>query len=381
MKGILKKSWPVVTGVVISCIITAMVTFILTTAYHARNIAEMKFNAIDGVLNANYYGEYSKDRAMEYALKGYVASLGDPYTEYFTASEYEEFNTMINSSYCGIGVSVVNETETNAIVVVEVFKNSPAENAGIEPEDVITKVDGVPYTGEQLNEATDSIKGEEGTEVTVTILKKTTGKEIDLKVKRQNVVMETVESEIIDGKIGYIYISQFANNTAEEFATQIDELTAKGITGLIVDVRDNGGGTTLAVEAVASCLLPKDAVIYYTSDKNDNKQYFSSKMNGVDTPLVVLANENSASASEILVGAVKDNGRGTIVGTKTFGKGVVQELFDFGDGTAVKVTVERYYTPNGHFIHERGIEPDYVVELDGETDTQLEKAIEILKNQ
>ena len=195
----------------------------------------------------------------------------------------------------------------------------------------------------------------------------------------QNVVMDTVEAEIIDGDIGYIYISQFGNNTASEFATLFDDINANDIKGLIVDVRNNPGGTTTAVEAVADCLLPKDSVIYYTSDKSGNKNYVKSKIDGVDIPLVIIANENSASASEILVGAIKDNGRGTIVGKKTFGKGVVQTLINLDDGSALKVTFEKYYTPGGHYIHEKGIEPDYTVEADGEKDTQLEKAVEILK--
>lgn len=380
MKKILKKSYSVIIAVIITFLITAVLTFILTTAYNLKNVKEMKFKVIDSYLDKMYYGEYDKNRAMEYAFKGYVSSLGDPYTEYYTKSEYEEFNTIVSSSYCGIGVSVTNQAENNAILVVDVFNNSPAKNAGIEVDDIISKVEGVSYSGEQLDEAVSKIKGEEGTTLNITIIKHGTGEEKNLTVKRENVVMNTVESEIIDGNIGYIYISQFANNTAGEFASHLDTLSSKGITALIVDVRNNPGGTTTAVEAVASCLLPKDAVIYYTSDKKDNKQYFKSKMDGIDIPLVVLANENSASASEILVGAIKDNGRGTFVGKKTFGKGVVQSVFELDNGTALKITVERYYTPNGIYIHEKGIEPDYDVEIQGETDTQLEKAVEILKN-
>ncbi len=376
-----KKSYPVIITAIISCVVTAMLTFIFTTAYNASTSDNMKLRIIDGYLETMYYGEYDKEQAMESAYKGYVASLGDPYTEYFTAEEYASFNNYIESSYCGIGVTVQNDIENNVILVIDVFDNSPAKDVGIEAGDIIKKVEGKEYTGEQLDDAVEAIKGEEGTEVKVTVLKASDGKEKEITVKRQNVVMDTVEAEIIDGNIGYIYISQFGNNTADEFATKLDELTSKNIKGLIVDVRDNPGGTTVAVEAVASCLLPKDTVIYYTSDRAGNKVYIKSKMDGIDTPLVVLANENSASAAEILVGAVKDNSRGTIVGTKTFGKGVVQSLFDLKDGTALKITVERYYTPNGNFIHGKGIEPDYNVELGEETDTQLEKAISILKNQ
>ena len=376
-----KKSYHIIITAVVTFVVTTMLTFVFTTAYNAYRTENMKMRIIDGYLDSMYYGEYNKEQAMENAYKGYVASLGDPYTEYFTAEDYESFNSYIDSSYCGIGVSVQNNTEKNVILVIDVFDNSPAKDAGIESGDIIKKVEGKEYTGVQLDDAVNAIKGEEGTEVKVTVLKASTGKEEEYTVKRQNVVIDTVEAEIIDGNIGYIYISQFGNNTADEFESKLEELTAKNIKGLIVDVRDNPGGTTVAVESIASSLLPEDTVIYYTSDKAGNKEYIKSKKDGIDIPLVVLANENSASAAEILVGAVKDNSRGTIVGTKTYGKGVVQSLIDLQDGTALKITVERYYTPNGDYIHGKGIEPNFYVELGEETDTQLEKAISILKNQ
>lgn len=376
-----KKIYPFFLTAVISCIVTAMLTFVFTTAYNASFPESKKLRIIDGYLESMYYGDYDREYAMEQAYKGYVASVGDPYTEYYTKEELAAFNTYMDNSYCGIGVAVRNDTEKNVIVVEEVFDNSPAKGAGIEPGDIIKKVEGVEYTGAQLDDAVAAIKGDEGTEVKITVIKSSTGKEQEIVTKRQNLTVDTVEAEIIDGNIGYIDISQFANNTAEEFATKLDELMSKNIKGLIVDVRNNPGGITTSVEAVASCLLPKDKVIYYTSDKADNKSYIKTKMDGVDIPLVVLANQNSASASEILVGAIKDHGRGTIVGTKTFGKGLVQTIVELDDGSALKITIEKYYTPNGTYIHKTGIEPDYYVELGKETDTQLEKAIEILKNQ
>ena len=376
-----KKIYPVLLAAVISCVVTAIATFVFTTVYNTSYPENKKLNIIDAYLEKMYYKDYNKEYAMEQAYEGYVASLGDQYTEYFTKEEFNAFNTYMDNSYCGIGVSVRNDSQKDAIVVGGVFDNSPAKDAGIEQGDIIKKVEGKVYNGTQLDEAVSVIKGKEGTSVKITVVKKATGKEQELVVKRQNVVVDTVESEIIDGNIGYIYISQFGNNTAEEFAIKLDKLMNKKIKGLVVDVRNNPGGTTTAVEAITSCLLPEGKVIYYTSDKSGNKDYIKTKMNGVDIPLVVLANKNSASASEILVGAVKDHKRGTIVGEKTFGKGVVQTLVDLKDGTALKITVERYYTPNGNYIHGNGIEPDYHIELGEKTDTQLEKAIEILKNQ
>ena len=216
----------------------------------------------------------------------------------------------------------------------------------------------------------------------MTVLKKETGKEVDLTITRKSIQIDSVDSRVLEENIGYIAISQFAVETGLEFTRHFDELVEKGIKGLIIDVRDNGGGVTTSLEAVADSLLPKGDMIYYTSDKNGKKNYIKSKIDGItDIPLVVLCNGNSASASEILVGAVKDNKRGTIVGEKTYGKGVVQTLLEMTDNTAIKVTIEKYFTPAGNDIHQKGIEPDVEVKLTDTdtTDVQLEKAIELLK--
>lgn len=371
--------------IAITVIITATLSLMTASAFYNGKLflkpgGDARLNSVISVLDEYYYEDYDEKKAFDAALKGYVDSLGDPYTVYMTEKELADFNDLINSSYCGIGVTVQNNTEDNTLLIVGVFDNSPAANAGIEAGDIITKVGGVAYKGEQLQEATNNIQGEEGTDVCITILKKSTGKEVDLNITRKSITVDSVSSEVLQGSIGYIAISQFATNTVLEFTEQLEGLMEKNISGLIIDVRDNGGGITTAVEAVADCILPKGDVIYYTADKHDNKKYVKSKIDGIDIPVVVLANENSASASEILVAAVKDNQRGVIVGKKTYGKGVVQQLITLTDNTAVKVTVEKYFTPNGNYIHEKGIEPDYVVELDGTVDTQLEKALEILKN-
>jgi len=372
-------------NIAIAVIVTASLSLMTASAYYNGKLfikpgGDARLNSIIGVLDEYYYEDYDKNKAYDAAIKGYVESIGDPYTEYMTKAEFEDFQDYINSSYCGIGVTVQNNVEDNTLLIVGVFEDAPAKEAGIEVGDIITKVKGVEYKGEQLEEATENIQGEEGTTVEITILKKSTGKEVDLEITRRSITVDSVASEIIDGTIGYVAISQFGTNTALEFTEQVDQMMKKGITGLIIDVRDNGGGITTAVEAVAGCVLKKGDVIYYTADKHGKKNYVESKIDGIDLPVVVIANENSASASEILVGAVKDNNRGKIVGKKTYGKGVVQQLLPLTDGSAVKVTVEKYFTPNGDFIHEKGIEPDYVVELDDVTDTQLEKAVEILKN-
>ncbi len=382
IKDIFKRLYPIS----VTVIITALLSFMTATAYYNGRLflkpgSMSKLGNIETILEKYYYEDYSKEYAYEEASRGYVNSLGDPYTEYFSADDLMEFENLVNSSYCGIGVTVQNNIEDNTLLIIDIFENSPAYKAGIQVNDVITKINDVSYKGEQLDEATNDIHGEEGTEVKVTVLKGDSGKEVDYNIKRQNIVVDSVMSEVLDDNIGYIAISVFATKTGAEFAQHLDDLLSQNIEGLIVDVRDNGGGIDDAVEAVADCLLPKDAVIYYTADKHNSKDYIKSKMGGIDTPLVILANENSASASEILVGAIKDNERGVIVGKKTFGKGVVQQLFPLTSDTALKVTVEKYFTPKGDYIHKKGIEPDYTVEIEGDTDTQLLKAIEILKTQ
>ena len=370
--------------VAVTVIVTASLSFMTSSAFYNGKLlikpgGDAKIKSIISVLDEYYYEDYDKNKAYEAALEGYVKSIGDPYTEYLTEKKLAQLEKLINSSYCGIGVTVQNDTDNNTLLIVGVFDDSPASKAGIEAGDIITKVNGVEYKGAQLEEATNSIQGEEGTDVQVTILKKSTGKEVDLTITRRSITVDSVGCEVIDGDIGYVMISQFSTNTGMEFATQVDELMSKNIKGLIIDVRDNGGGITTAVEAVADSILPKGDIIYYTADKHDNKRYAKSKMDGIDIPVVVLCNENSASASEILVGAVKDNKRGVIVGQKTYGKGVVQQIIPMTDNTAIKVTVEKYFTPDGNFIDKKGIEPDYVVEIKDNVDTQLEKAIEILK--
>ena len=381
MREKFKKFYPIA----ITVIITAILSFMTSSAYYSGKLllkpgGAYSFGSVESVLDKYYYGEYDKEKAYQGALKGYVASIGDPYTVYMTSEDLAEFNKLVYSNYCGIGVSVQNDIENNCLLILEVFENSPAKKAGIEAGDIITKVNGTSYAGVQLEEATKAIQGEKGTEVVVTVLKNDSGKEKDFTVIRDNVEIDTVKSKKIEGNIGYVEISQFSTNTALAFTKQVDALVEDGIESLIIDVRDNSGGITTAVESITDCLLPKDCVIYYTSDKHGNKNYIKSKIDGIDIPLVVLANENSASASEILVGAVKDSNRGTIVGQKTYGKGVVQQLYPLMDDTAIKVTVEKYFTPSGNDINKKGIEPDVVVEMQEDKDTQLEKAIEILKN-
>lgn len=370
----------------VTVIITAALCLMTSSAYYNGKLlikpgADAKLNVVTNLLDDYYFGTYNKEKANDDAVKAYVKAVGDPYTEYMNKADLEKFASYISSSYCGIGVTVQNNTEDNTILVVGVFENSPAKGAGIAEGDVLAKVNGTAYLGEQLNEATAAIQGEEDTEVTITV-KKADGTEKDLTMKRKSIHVDSVESEVLEDNIGYIAILQFSSTASAEFKTHFDELMSKGIKGLVIDVRDNTGGITEAVESIASNFLKKGDIIYYTSDKYDKKMYAKCRQDGnTDLPLVVLSNGNSASASEILIASVKENDRGVIVGEKSYGKGVVQQLIEMNDGTAIKITVEKYFTPDGNDINKKGIVPDYEVVLTetDTTDTQLAKAVELLK--
>lgn len=383
MKRIPERIYTIALTVVITCALT----FMTASAYYTGKLiikpaGGAKMNVVSGVIDRYFFGDYDEEKATDKAIKAYVDALGDPHTVYMDRNELLKFAESMSGAYYGIGVLMTNNTENDTVTILEVFENSPASDAGFEPGDIISKVNGKAYKGSQLDEITEDIQGEAGTDLVVTVVKKSTGNEEEHTLTRRQIHVDTVASEVMEGNVGYIVISQFATETGKEFTKHLDVLIEKGVKGLIIDVRDNPGGTTDALESVMARLLPKDKVIYYTMDKDGKKNIIKS--NGVDVtdlPLVVLSNGSSASASEILIGSVKDHERGTIVGEKSYGKGSVQTLIPLSDETALKVTVEKYFTPNGDYIHEKGIAPHYEVVLTAEDtkDTQLEKALEILK--
>lgn len=350
---------------------------------------------IEKLIDQYYLYDIDEQKAIDGAISGYVASLGDEYTEYIPASEMEEYTESIMGNFVGIGIYMVQNTEKNVIEVLAPIKESPAEQAGILPGDIIKSVDGVQYTGEQMTEASNNIKGEEGTKVKLEILRgeETLNFEIERKKINTNpVVSEKIEdsTEQLEGNIGYLEISSFDEGTAEDFKAKFEQLKSDGIESLIIDLRNNGGGIVDEALAIADYIVPKGKELLITVDKNGNEDIEKSENDPIiDMPIVVLVNENTASASEILAGALKDLDEATIVGTKTYGKGVIQQVLSLRTGAGLKVTVEEYYTPNRVKIHKVGIEPDEVVELPEtvenpllvtrEEDTQLQKAIEILK--
>jgi len=331
------------------------------------------------VLNENYFENVDDQALYEEAIRGMVAGIGDPYTSYFTKEEYASFNEKLEGSYEGIGVVVSYGESEDIIVVVAPFKNSPGEKAGVKPSDRIIAVDEVDVIGMPLDEVVSRIKGEKGTTVVLTMRRG--DEEIDIPIVRDVIEIPTVEKEMLEGQIGYIYLSAFDIVTVEQFKKALYELENQNAKGLIIDLRNNPGGYLQICVAIVEELLDKGMMVVYTEDKAGNREeLITEDSNKFDKPLVILINGNSASASEILAGAIKDHEKGVLVGETTFGKGLVQRTFDLEDQSAVKVTISRYYTPDGYYIHGVGIEPDVVVAYDPESeeDIQLNKAIEVI---
>ena len=339
-----------------------------------------KLEEIEAIIDAYYLNDVDTELVESYIYKGVVAGLDDAYSAYYTEDEYASLMDSTNGSYCGIGVSITQSTSTGIITVYQVFEDSPAEEAGLLEGDILYKVEDWEVTGEDLNSVVAEIKGEEGTTVNITIVREGEDDYIELTVERHTIEVETVEYEMLDDDIGYIYISSFDDVTVDQFNEALDDLEGQGMESLIIDLRDNGGGLVSSVCSILDEILP-EGLIVYTEDKYGNREEeYSDAENYLDIPLVVLVNENSASASEIFAGAIKDYGIGTLVGTTTYGKGIVQNIYTLSDGTGLKITVSKYYTPNGNNIHEVGIEPDVEVEYDStaEEDNQLAAAVEIL---
>lgn len=350
-----------------------------------------KVDAIREIID-RYYLEDADESAMVNGIyKGLVAGLGDPYSVYYTEDEYNRLMETTEGIYCGIGVSVSQNIETGIITLVKPFKNAPGFEAGILPGDILYKVNGEEVTGQDLTTVVAKIKGEEGTTVDLTVVRENETDYIDITVERRQVEIPTIEYEMLENNIGYILISEFDTVTQQQFFDAFTDLNNKGMQGLVVDLRDNPGGILDVVNSILDNILP-EGLIVYTEDKAGHKEeYTSDAEHYFDKPLTVLINGNSASASEIFAGAVKDYGIGTLVGTTTYGKGIVQRLIELGDGTAMKLTISKYFTPNGNNIHGIGIEPDIEVELSDEArkkaviehseDNQLQTAIEAVKEQ
>ena len=317
-----------------------------------------------------YDGEINDDVLLEGAIKGMTSALNDPYTVFMNNDEFEKLIKQSNGSMTGIGVNIANLD--NKIVIVSPIKDSPAEKAGIKSNDVIEKINDVAYTGDQLSEAVSVISNSVGSEIKFTIDREGTNP-FDVVIKPQEVKLSVIDGEMLDSSMGYIRIHSFMNeNTTEDFKNKIEELKGQGMKGLIVDLRENPGGLLSEAVGVASQFIPKDKIITYTVDKYENRNE-SLSVGGIaeEMPLVILVNEDSASASEVVTGALRDYKAATIVGNTTFGKGIVQQTVRFNNGIGgLKVTISKYYTPNGENIHKIGIVPDVEVSTDNKLDSQ-----------
>ncbi len=352
---------------------------------------EDKVDDILKTIDKDYLEPIDKQNLYENAYRGLLEGVEDPYTVYYDKEQYKKLMEMTKGAYQGIGVVVSFLENTKEIVVVLPFVGSPGEKAGLLPGDIIQKVDGIEVTGKTVEEAVALIKGEEGTEVVLTIYREGLEEPMDMSITRAVINVPTVDYEMMEDEIGLITITGFEEVTYKQFKLALDDLEKQGQRGLIIDLRNNPGGLLSVVAGIADELLPKGLIVY-TEDKNGKRNELSSDEDTkFEKPLVILINENSASASEILAGAVKDSGIGTLVGTTTFGKGLVQRIFELEDGSAMKVTIAKYYTPSGAYIHGVGIEPNITVPLSVELkrklvlekdeDIQLQKAIEVILNQ
>lgn len=341
---------------------------------------EAKLNAIDSVLDSFYFEEVDDEKAKDSIYKAYLSSYGDKYTVYYTADEYKKLTETTNGTFSGIG-AVCQISSEGGILLVDVYESGAGYKAGLRSGDRIIQVDGTDVTDMDLSSAVALVKGEKGTQVGLKIVRD--GATSDYTVVRDEIEVQTVNYAITEDNIGYISVSQFENVTAKQFKAAIEELKSEGAKGIIIDIRNNPGGLLTTVISMLKDILP-NGLIVYTEDKDGNRKEYSDNDNEeLDMPLAVLVNGNSASASEIFAGAIQDYGKGVIVGTQTFGKGIVQTVKPLTDGSAIKFTIAKYFTPKGQDIHGKGVTPDVVVEYDKDAyeDTQISAALESVRAQ
>ncbi|HJC89301.1 MAG TPA: S41 family peptidase [Candidatus Eisenbergiella intestinigallinarum] len=343
-----------------------------------------KLDVIEETIEKYYLEDVDEQTLEDGIYKGMVESLGDPYSTYYAPDELEQIQEKTEGIYYGIGAYIGIDTETSLPRLTGIIDGTPAQESGLRAGDLIYQVDGTDVQGLELEQVTSLVKGEEGTTVHLTIIREGESDYLEIDVVRRQVESPTVNQEMLDDRIGYIQITEFDTVTLDQFTEALAVCRGKGMEGLILDLRGNPGGNLSTVCEIARQILP-EGLIVYTEDKNGKRtEYSCDGEHEMTEELVVLVDGNSASASEILAGAIKDYGIGTLVGTTTFGKGIVQRIISLTDGSAVKLTVSHYYTPNGNNIHEVGIEPDVEIAFDGDAyynddvDNQLQKAIEVM---
>lgn len=393
------KVYKILMLVVLSVFITFMITSISLYTYFTKNPISIsaksnnkdisnKLDKYREIIDKYYLGEVDESKLEEGAIKGYIEGLDDSYTEYISKEDMDSYLDDTMGNFVGIGIYMIKNTKYDKIQVLSTIKGSPAEEAGIQSGDLIVSVDGVEYKADDMTTVSNKIKGEEGTKVTIELLR---GSEnIKYELTRSKVKVNQVEGKVLSNDIGYIKFTSFDETTAEDFKKQYQELAKKNIKSLIIDLRNNGGGIVDQALEIADYIADKDSVLLYEVDKNNKETVRKAKTDPIiNMPIVILTNENTASASEILAGALKDLGKAKTVGTTTYGKGVIQQILKLNDGSGLKITIEEYQTPNKNKINKVGIEPDEKVELPDSVesiftikeseDTQLQKAIDMLK--
>lgn len=342
-------------------------------------ITQKKIRLIESLVDEHYLDEVNENTLTDDMLKGLMNGLGDDYAAYYTADEYKEIMNTTQGDYRGVGMIMQQYADTKEVLIVGVYEGTPAETAGIKAGDILEEVDDMICTENDLTVIAAAIKN--GERDTVHMKLRRDEEEYEVDVEKAEIEVPVVAGKLLDDNVGYIQIAQFTGLTSDQFAEYYKQLTDEGMTSLIVDLRNNPGGLLDSVVDTLRQILPEGMIVYTQTKDGTKKEYTCDGETPISIPMVVLVNENSASASEIFAGAVHDHEIATLVGTKTFGKGIVQQTFPFTDGSAIKMTIAKYYTPNGVCIHGEGITPDVEIELpkDATEDVQLNKAIEVAK--
>lgn len=347
-----------------------------------------KIDEIYSYMNIYYYDDFEKEDVYNSLYSGIMESLEDPYSVYYTPEEYEDMKVSTSGTYYGIGAGVSQNLTTMEVTISKVYRGTPAEEAGLKNGDMILKVEDIEATSVEVSELVQHIRGEEGTKVHMVIYRPSTEERLEFDVERRHVELPSIEGEMLDGGIGYIQITEFQDKTDEQFSEMVENLKEQGAKGLIIDVRANPGGILDTVVNLLDKILP-EGMLVYIEDKYGNRKEYTSDAACIDLPMVVLTDEASASASEILAGAMKDYEYATLVGKTTYGKGIVQNIIRLSDGDAMKITTAKYFTPKGNDIHKIGVTPDVEVDYeytgpeeeayDKQYDSQFLKAVEIMK--
>ena len=380
-------------GVAVCLVIALMVVIVKETMLHSTvgsgfmtKHGVEKVNLLSDVIDQYYYKDITDEEKMEGIYKGLMSSTNDKYTDYYSPKEFKDLMVTMEGDYGGIGATLSQDKVTKEVSVVEVYEGSPAARAGLERGDIVISVDGHLGTDESLDDFVQRIRGEEGT--SIEMVYKRDDQEHTIEITREEVIVPSVSHRMLDDKIGYIRISSFVNGTQKDFEDALSDLQSQGMQGIVFDMRDNGGGMVDSVVAILDDILPAGTVVYTMDKSGKREDYTSDDAKKIDIPVTVLVNENTASAAEIFTGAIRDFNYGTIIGTNTFGKGIVQSTVPLSDGSAVKITIATYYTPSGECIHEKGIKPDIELEFsyadenpteyDELKDNQVQKAMEVL---